>query len=194
MKFDLILTLYTPSFGLDHCKLMVKSMFKHIYECRLRKSKKSQTAREATASDSKVIKRRCSSIRDPYLCNVRIKVSCFVDNTAVIVERIDQHIHTHDIEESFRIKKPSILTGFIKSEVVKNYTPAQIFHYIWRLELYTRVVHWSYTFGVVVYWSCILELYAGVMHWSCILELFTGVAYWSCCTLELLLLYAGVVH
>lgn len=101
------------------------------YEYRPRKSKKSQTTREATsASDSKVIKRRCSggSIRDSYLCNVRIKVSCFVDGSAVVVERIDEHLHTLDLEESFQIKKPSILTGYIKSEVVKNYSAAQIFH------------------------------------------------------------------
>ena len=50
------------------------------YECRLRKSKKSSTARVAD-SDGKVIKRRHSSIRDSDLCNVRIKVSRPVDGT-----------------------------------------------------------------------------------------------------------------
>ena len=42
------------------------------YECRLRKRLKSSTARVA---DSKVIKRRHSSMRDTDLCNVRIKVT-----------------------------------------------------------------------------------------------------------------------
>ncbi|KAF8448199.1 hypothetical protein BGX38DRAFT_1260228 [Terfezia claveryi] len=96
------------------------------YECRLRKSKKSGTARDAT--DGKVIKRRNSSIRDPHLCHVRIKVSRLVDGTAVIVERLDAHTHTHDIEESFRIKKPSILVNYITAEVVKHSSASQIFH------------------------------------------------------------------
>ena len=68
------------------------------------------------------------SIRDPYLCHVRIKVSRPIDNTVVLVERLDEHTHFHNIEESFRIKKPTILMTYIKSEVVKNYSPAQIFH------------------------------------------------------------------
>ena len=55
-------------------------------ECRLRKTKKLKTACDATASNNKVIKQRCSGIRDSYVCNVRIKVSHFVDNIAVIVE------------------------------------------------------------------------------------------------------------
>ena len=97
------------------------------YECRLRKSRKSSVVRETT--DGKVIKRRHSSIRDDNLCQVRIKVSRPVDSTATMtIERLDEHIHTHDIEESFQIKKPSILLGYIKSEVAKNYSPAQIYH------------------------------------------------------------------
>ena len=58
-------------------------------------------------SAGKVIKRRCSSIRDPGLCEVHIKVSRLVDGS-VTIERLDEHTHTHDIEESFRVKKPSI--------------------------------------------------------------------------------------
>jgi len=68
------------------------------YECRPRKSKKSST------TDGKVIKRRHSSIRDAYLRNVRIKVSRPVDGTVVIIERLDEHTHTYNIEKSFCIK------------------------------------------------------------------------------------------
>ena len=93
------------------------------YECRLRKSKKS-----STCDDSKVVKRRHTSIRDKHLCHVRIKVSRPVDGTAVVIERLDEHTHTHDIEESFQIKKPSILVNSIKAEAVKNYSAAQIYH------------------------------------------------------------------
>ena len=96
------------------------------YECRLRKSSKPGTARVAV--EGKIIKRRNSSIRDKDLCHVRIKVSRPVDGTAVVIERLDDHTHTHDIEESFQIRKPSILLGYIKSEVAKNYSPAQIYH------------------------------------------------------------------
>jgi len=44
------------------------------------------------------------------------------------IERLDEHIHTHDIEESFRIKNPSILRDYIKTEAAKNYSAAQIYH------------------------------------------------------------------
>ena len=96
------------------------------YECRLRKSKKSNTTRDAP--DGKVIKRRHSSIRDQGICNVRIKVSRLVDGSAVTIEHLDEHTHTHDIEESFRIKKPSILLSYIAAEAAKNYSASQIFH------------------------------------------------------------------
>jgi len=89
------------------------------------KAGKSSTARVA---DGKVIKRRHSNIRDTDLFNVQIKVSRPVDGTSVTVERLDEHIHTRDIEESFRTKKPSILLGCIESEASKNYSAAQIYH------------------------------------------------------------------
>jgi len=96
------------------------------YECRLWKSSKPGTAR--VAAEGKVIKRRNSSVRDKHLCYVRIKTSRPVDGSAVTIGRLDEHTHTQDIEESFRIKKPSILVGYIKSEAAKNYSSAQIFH------------------------------------------------------------------
>ncbi|KAF8455525.1 hypothetical protein BGX38DRAFT_1267121 [Terfezia claveryi] len=99
------------------------------YECRLRKSRKSSVAQVAD-TDGKVIKRRQSSIRNANLCNVRIKVLHLVDGTAVTIERLDEHTHTHDIEESFQIKKPGILVGYIKSEAAKNYSASQIYHAI----------------------------------------------------------------
>ncbi|KAF8414676.1 hypothetical protein EV426DRAFT_671625 [Tirmania nivea] len=76
----------------------------------------------------KIIKRQHSSIWDKHLCHIQIKVSKPVDGTAVTIERLDSHIHTHDIEESFCIKKPSILQGYLKSEAIKNYSAAQIYH------------------------------------------------------------------
>lgn len=34
----------------------------------------------------------------------------------------------HNIEESFRVKKPSVLVDYIAMEATKNYSSAQIFH------------------------------------------------------------------
>ena len=99
----------------------------HKYECRLRKSKKSSSAKEAPSN--KVIKCQHSGIHDQNLCHVRIKVSRPVDaNLPITIERLDEHMHTHDIEESFQIKKPSILVNCITTEVAKNYSASQVFH------------------------------------------------------------------
>ena len=51
-----------------------------------------------------------------------------MDGTTVTIERLDEHTHTRDIEESFRIKKPSILLGYIKSEAAKSCSAAEIYH------------------------------------------------------------------
>ena len=97
------------------------------YECRLRKSSKSSTARFNT--DDKTIERRRSSVRDKHLCHVRMKVSRLVDSKQTItVERLDEHIHRRDIEESFRIKKLTILLNFLKAEAVKDYAASHIYH------------------------------------------------------------------
>ncbi|KAF8446829.1 hypothetical protein BGX38DRAFT_1330659 [Terfezia claveryi] len=93
------------------------------YECRLRKSRTLSTV-VAQDTNGKAIKRRHTSIRDSYLCNLRMKVSRPVDGSAVTIERLDEHTHSHDIEESFRIKKPSILLEYIISEAAKNYSAA----------------------------------------------------------------------
>jgi len=83
-------------------------------------------------------------MRDTDLCNARIKVSRPVDGTSVTVERLDEHIHTHDIEESFRTKKTSIFLGYIKSEACKFYRQyllpcRHIFHCDTEVKLLTAV-------------------------------------------------------
>ena len=81
-------------------------------------------------SEGKIIKRWNSSIHGKDLCHIQIKVSRPDDGTAVTIKRLNEYIHTHDIdsEESFYIKKPSILLGYIKSKAAKNYSAAQIYH------------------------------------------------------------------
>ena len=66
------------------------------------------------------IKWRNSSVRDKHLCHVRIEASRSFNGSAVTIERLDEHTHTHDIEESFRIKNPRILVGYIKFEAAKK--------------------------------------------------------------------------
>ena len=41
---------------------------------------------------------------------------------------MDEYTYTHDIEESFQVKKPSILVNYIANEAAKNYSASQIFH------------------------------------------------------------------
>ena len=76
----------------------------------------------------KTIKRRHSGIRDKDLCLVQIKVSQLVNSQQVTIERSNNNLHTHSIEESFQIKKPSILLGLIKAEAEKNYSSCEIYH------------------------------------------------------------------
>jgi len=128
------------------------------YECRLRKSRKSSTARVA---DGKVIKCRHSSMRDTDLCNVRIKVSCPVDGTSVTFERLDEHIHTHDIEGSFHTKKTSILLGYFKSEACKFYRQyllpcRHIFHRDTEVKLLTEMQWEVY---LMMFAECGMEVY-----------------------------------
>jgi hypothetical protein len=95
------------------------------YECRLRKSKQSGTRKPDTGN----IKRRRTSVRESDLCHLRMKVTRSLEGEQLVtVERLDEHLHTHDIEESFRIKKPSIIFNFLRAEVAKGHTAADIFH------------------------------------------------------------------
>ena len=98
------------------------------YECRLRKSKTSSTAQDTTGN--KILKQRHSSVQDQHQFHVQIKVSRSVDGIAITIQQLDEHTHTHDIEESFQIKKLSILANSIKAKTVKGYSASQIFHAI----------------------------------------------------------------
>ena len=61
-------------------------------------------------TNEKTIKRWHSCVRSRGLCQVRMKISRLVEGRrTATVQLLDEHIHTHDIEVSFRIKKPSIL-------------------------------------------------------------------------------------
>lgn len=58
---------------------------------------------------------------------MRVKVTRCIegaDEGRVVVERMDAEMHTHDIEASFRIKKPSMVRRVLESECAKGGRPA----------------------------------------------------------------------
>ena len=61
-----------------------------------------------------------------------MKIFSLVDGKqTVTVERLDEHIHSHDIEGSFRIKKPTILLNFLGPEAVKTMQrPIYTMHFV----------------------------------------------------------------
>jgi hypothetical protein len=115
------------------------------YECRLRKSRKSSQS-SPTPTESTIKQRLGSIIREAGVCNVTMKVSrqmppALPDSGSegldskiltVTIERIgngdpsEHPHHAHDIEESFRYKKPEVLRNISRAEREKNYTSAQV--------------------------------------------------------------------
>jgi len=115
------------------------------YECRLKKSRKSSSSL-AAPTESTIKRRPGSTIREGGICNVTMKVSrqmsLALSNSerlgfdskilTVTIERIgmgdpsDHPNHTHDIEESFRYKKPEALRNIARAEGEKNYSSAQV--------------------------------------------------------------------
>ena len=87
------------------------------------KKLKSSTARFNT--EDKTIKRRHITVRDKHLSCSNEDIS-FSGRQTVTIERLDEHLHDHDIEESFRIKKLTILPNFLKAEAAKNYAASNI--------------------------------------------------------------------
>jgi len=106
MRYDRMSTQFIQSFSKSCCKLMVQYEFRNM---------SAGFEKAGNQAQLKLLIARLLNVgmRDTDLCNVRTKVSRPVDGTSVTVERLDEHIHTHDIEESFRTKKPSILLGCI---------------------------------------------------------------------------------
>ena len=101
------------------------------YECRLRKSKKTGT--NVARNEGRVVKPRMTAVRIKDLCQVRMKIIRTIPSGSepvmVFLERKDDAVHTHSIEEVFRLcGLPSIVKRAIATEANKNYTPAQIFH------------------------------------------------------------------
>ena len=75
------------------------------YKCRLRKSRSSSTTKVAT--EGKVIKRAVSVSIYVMFESEFLGLSV----AAVIIECLDEHTHTHDIEESFHTKNQAPYAG-----------------------------------------------------------------------------------
>jgi len=125
------------------------------YECRLRKSRKS-TQLELLMARLLNFGIAVCEILTFAMSELR---SHPVDGTSVTVERLG-HIHTHEIEESFRTKKPSILLGYIKSEACKFYRQyllpcRHIFHCDTEVKLLTAA-QWE---GYLMFAECGMEVY-----------------------------------
>jgi hypothetical protein len=64
----------------------------------------------------------------PGKCEVQMKVTrSLIEPVGVTIERAREHLHTN-IEESCRVKKPTMLKRVTEQERVKHYSPSQIFH------------------------------------------------------------------
>ena len=101
------------------------------YECRLRKSKKTGT--NVSRKEGRVVKPRITEVRVKDLCQVQMKITHTIPTSSepvtVLLERKTVAVHTHSVDEIFRIcGLPSIIKQVIATEVKKNYTAAQIFH------------------------------------------------------------------
>jgi hypothetical protein len=98
------------------------------YECRLRKSKKAGT--NVAKKEGRVVKARITTSRVKDLCQVRMKMTrTLTEPITITLERKDDSIHTHDLEETFRLcGLPSAVKRVVQVEADKDYTAAQIFH------------------------------------------------------------------
>ncbi|RHZ57021.1 hypothetical protein Glove_395g66 [Diversispora epigaea] len=93
------------------------------YTCRFTKIRESSTRKEGIPSN----KWRKTKIRLSNLCFAKIKVSRFVMEKKVRVERFkDSPNHTHPLEDSDRLKCPQVIRNLVEQEAIKNYRPPAI--------------------------------------------------------------------
>jgi hypothetical protein len=94
------------------------------YECRLRKSKKGGKAPPAKEG---VKKRYSATIRQPGLCQVRMKITRTVAApVTVTIERLDSEEHQHDLERSREIAPSTLAVQLATAEAEKGYAAAQV--------------------------------------------------------------------
>lgn len=90
-------------------------------ECRLRKSRKSSTAKETTVSG-----KRRNRAHKQGSCNLGIRIDKFLEEGIVKIRRMNDDMHTHDIETSFKWKKNSFLKDLCRAERRKGHSTGEI--------------------------------------------------------------------
>ncbi|RHZ59681.1 hypothetical protein Glove_362g17 [Diversispora epigaea] len=88
------------------------------FVCRFTKHFESSTRKQDIPSE----KRRKTKVRTANLCFAKIKISRFVAEQKVCIERFqDSPDHTHNIEESDKLKRSQAVRVLVEKEAVKNY-------------------------------------------------------------------------
>lgn len=119
--WPLVSTVYTKIGGL--LKQQNGELEVQKYECRLRKSKKGTKAPPKAG----VKKRYGTAIREPGLCDVRIKVTRTVSTPITItIQRLDENEHRHTLERSREIAPSTLALSLAATEAAKGYAPAQV--------------------------------------------------------------------
>ena len=94
-----------------------------VFACRFTKHNASSTRKEGILSE----KRRKTKIRSANLCSAKIKISRFVAEQKVLVERYqDSPDHTHTLEESEKLKRSTTIRNLVEQEASKNYASPAI--------------------------------------------------------------------
>jgi len=89
------------------------------YECRLRKRK---TGSRPPPLKDGVKKRYGTTVRQPGLCQVRIKVTRTVAEPVVVtIERMNEEQHQHDLDRSREVAPSSLAIQLAAGEAAKGY-------------------------------------------------------------------------
>ncbi|RHZ84001.1 hypothetical protein Glove_86g96 [Diversispora epigaea] len=97
--------------------------FWKTFACRFTKHNPSSMRKEGIPDE----KRRKTKIRPANLCFMKIKVSRFITEKKVYIERYqDSSDHTHTIKESKKLKHSQFVRNLVEQEAIKNYPPPAI--------------------------------------------------------------------
>ena len=94
------------------------------YECRLRKSK---IGSKPPPPKDGVKKRYGSTVQQPGLCQVRIKITRTVaDPVSITIERMDDEVHQHSLARSREVAPSTLAIQLAAAEAAKGYPAAQV--------------------------------------------------------------------
>lgn len=104
----------------------------HYYVCRVSKTRASSTAEKYPVENISG-KTRVTAFHTPGNCLMKIKIQESLDDTKPkvftvmqVVGKTGEKTHDHTVDASWKRKRSSFLTGIIKDELAKGYTPGQV--------------------------------------------------------------------